>query len=139
MSSPQLNDVKPDTPLRLGIAARLAFPDGSMKASGLRCEAAKGRLATMRIAGKTYTTLADVKRMIDLCRQNPSPQDSTCVPAQDENQNGSFSITEKKSILAQALNSAAKLKKRSQTTSRTNDESSLARIIPPDPDSRRTS
>jgi hypothetical protein len=28
----------PDTPLRLGIAAALAFPDGSMTAAGLRRE-----------------------------------------------------------------------------------------------------
>jgi hypothetical protein len=30
------DDVGPDTPLRLSVAAALAFPDGSMTASGLR-------------------------------------------------------------------------------------------------------
>ena len=40
------------------VAASLAYPDGSMTASGLRREAAKGRLAIERIAGKDYTTIA---------------------------------------------------------------------------------
>jgi hypothetical protein len=38
-----LDRVSPDTPLRLSVAAALAFPDGSMTASGRR-EAARGRL-----------------------------------------------------------------------------------------------
>jgi hypothetical protein len=35
-----------DTPLRLSVAARLAYPDGSMTVSGLRREAARGRHST---------------------------------------------------------------------------------------------
>jgi hypothetical protein len=35
----------PDTPVRLEVAATFAFPDGSITASGLRREAARGRLA----------------------------------------------------------------------------------------------
>ena len=35
---PRLEDVTPDTPLRLTVAAALAFPDGSMSASGLQRE-----------------------------------------------------------------------------------------------------
>src|SRR5947209_13284627 len=58
----------PDAPLRLSIAAKLAFPDGSMTVSGLRREAARGRLRLERIAGKDFTTLADIKRMRELCR-----------------------------------------------------------------------
>jgi hypothetical protein len=46
-----------DAPIRLSVAAKLAFPDGSMTASGLRREAARGRLLVERIAGKDYTTL----------------------------------------------------------------------------------
>ena len=41
--SPQLDKVEPTTPLRLAVAAALAFPDGSMTASGLRRECARGR------------------------------------------------------------------------------------------------
>jgi hypothetical protein len=65
---PELDKVKPDTPLRLDIAATLAYPDGSMSASGLRKEAGRGRLAIERVAGKDYTTLANIERMRELCR-----------------------------------------------------------------------
>jgi hypothetical protein len=61
-------NVKADTPLRLHIAAAIAFPDGSMSASGLRREGARGRLTIERIAGKDYTTLASIERMRELCR-----------------------------------------------------------------------
>jgi hypothetical protein len=55
-------------PLRLSIAAAIAFPDGSMTESGLRKEAAKGHLVIERVAGKLYTTLADIERMREICR-----------------------------------------------------------------------
>jgi hypothetical protein len=57
-----------DTPLRLEMAAKLAFPDGSMKLAGLRREIARGRLDYEVIAGKHYTTLADIDAMRKLCR-----------------------------------------------------------------------
>lgn len=62
---PARDEVRPDAPLRLAIAAALAFPDGSMTASGLRRENARGRLVVERIAGKDYTALADIDRMTD--------------------------------------------------------------------------
>src|ERR1035437_6692922 len=65
---PSRDQVKPDTPLRLSVAAVFAFPDGTMTASGLRKEAARGRLVIERIAGKDYTTLANIERMRELCR-----------------------------------------------------------------------
>ena len=48
-------------PLRLHVAAAEAFPDGSMTASGLRREAARDGLVIERIAGKDYTTLANIE------------------------------------------------------------------------------
>jgi transcriptional regulator with XRE-family HTH domain len=63
--------ITPDTPLRLSVAARVAYPDGSMTAHGLRNEAEKGRLVIERTAGKIYTTLAAITRMRELCRHNP--------------------------------------------------------------------
>ena len=39
---PARDAVKPDTPLRLAVAAALAYPDGSMTANGLRNEARRG-------------------------------------------------------------------------------------------------
>jgi hypothetical protein len=46
-------DIAPDAPLRLVIAATIAYPDGSMTASGLRKEALRGRLAIERVQAKT--------------------------------------------------------------------------------------
>src|SRR4051794_12885363 len=68
-------DISPDTPLRLNVAAALAFPDGSMSNSGLRREAARGRLAIERIAGKDYTTLHSIEQMRALCRVQPKGYD----------------------------------------------------------------
>ena len=62
------DQIHDQAPLRLAIAASLAFPDGSMTASGLRREAARGNLVVERIAGKDYTTLANIKQMRELCR-----------------------------------------------------------------------
>jgi hypothetical protein len=67
-SMPPPEKITPDTPLRLEIAAMLAFPDGSMTASGLRREAARGRLVIERVAGKDFTTLRNIEKMRDICR-----------------------------------------------------------------------
>src|SRR3954451_25222148 len=63
-----LGNVARDAPLRLAVAAKLAFPDESMGASGLRREAARGRLRIERIAGKDFTTLQNIYDMRQLCR-----------------------------------------------------------------------
>jgi hypothetical protein len=55
-------------PLRLALAAKIAFPDGSMTVSGLRREIKRGRLEVERIAGKDYTTLEAIARMREACR-----------------------------------------------------------------------
>src|SRR5438445_1894038 len=78
-SIPPPEKITPDTPLRLGVAAALAFPDGSMSASGLRREAARGRLVIERIAGKDFTTLANIERMRQLCRVEARAHDSICA------------------------------------------------------------
>ena len=54
----QADAIGPDDPIRLAVAADLAFPDGGMTAAGLRREAARGRPASALIAGKNFTTLA---------------------------------------------------------------------------------
>lgn len=70
-------NIGPDVPLRLDVAATLAFPDGSMTAHGLRSEVAKGRLVVERIAGKDFTTLADIANMRALCRLQRTPRTSS--------------------------------------------------------------
>ncbi|MGY0572399.1 tyrosine-type recombinase/integrase [Bradyrhizobium sp. RDM12] len=60
--------ITPTTPLLLGAAAKIAFPDGSMTPAGLRREIGRGRLAYESIDGKLYTTLTDIGFMREACR-----------------------------------------------------------------------
>jgi hypothetical protein len=87
-------------PLRLAVAAAVAFPDGSMTASGLRRESARGRLIIERIAGKDYTTLFHIERMRELCRVkvkepgcNSKPLDEIRPAGLPTEQPGSSGIT----------------------------------------------
>src|SRR5580704_15104992 len=77
---PPIEAIGRETPLRLSVAAALAFPDGSMTASGLRRERARGRLVVERIAGKDYTTLANIERMRELCRVQAEAPDFGSAP-----------------------------------------------------------
>ena len=62
----------PDTPLRLKDAARIGFPGGGMTVTGLRGEAKRGRLLIWRIAGKDYTSLSEIRKMLEQCRVEPN-------------------------------------------------------------------
>src|SRR5690349_5686223 len=75
-----LTQIGADTPLRLAVAAKIAFPDGSITAAGLRRESSRGRLEIERIAGKDYTTLANIERMRHLCRVERKASDSGFGP-----------------------------------------------------------
>jgi hypothetical protein len=68
VKSRRLMRYAPDAPLRLRVAAEVAFPDGTMTARGLRREARRGHLVIERIAGKDYTTLSAINEMRLLCR-----------------------------------------------------------------------
>jgi hypothetical protein len=63
-----------NAPLRLARAAEIAFPGGGMTASGLRREAARGRLTIERVAGKDYVTLAEIDAMRQRCRREATKQ-----------------------------------------------------------------
>jgi hypothetical protein len=80
-----------DTPLRLEIAARIAFPDGSMTASGLRREGKRGRLVVERIAGKDFTTLSSIEDMRKLCRLPPDPKHHV-EPARNDDAYGEIAL-----------------------------------------------
>ena len=75
MIAPKALTPRDDTPLRLKEAAALAFPNGGMTEASLRREAAKGRLAIERIAGKDFVTLAAIAEMRERCRRGPRAQD----------------------------------------------------------------
>lgn len=106
-------------PLRLDIAARIAFPDGSMGAPGLRKERDRGRLVTEKIAGKEYTTLAGIQRMRELCRAQPKePALSGVMPATKPTASsatrpvGSSEMERRLLAQAAAMATAKELKKR---------------------------
>jgi len=108
---PLSDEVRPDTPLRLSVAATLAFPDGSMTASGLRREGARGRLVIERVAGKDYTTLANIEQMRELCRVPAKVLDCGSGDDAVAQPFGSSSITAVKSAQARAKMISARLKK----------------------------
>jgi len=119
---PELDRVGPDTPLRLDMAARLAFPPlpngkPSMTASGLRREAARGRLAVERIAGKDFTTLEAIANMRALCRLAQVPQGSISASDETGQTLGSSSIADDRSAQAHLRMIAERLKKPLKTTS----------------------
>jgi hypothetical protein len=114
-SVPTRDEVRPDTPLRLSVAAALAFPDGSMTASGLRREGARGKLVIERIAGKDYTTLGNIERMRELCRVEVKVPDCGSEDVGEGLPNGSSSIMVKKSAQVRAEAISARLKARSPT------------------------
>lgn len=59
-------------PIRLALAARIAFPDGSIGVKSLRRQRDAGRLVTEMVGGKEFTTLAAIEEMRGLCRVHPS-------------------------------------------------------------------
>jgi hypothetical protein len=105
-------NVTPSTNLRLEIAARLGFPDGSVSARALRREADAGRLNVYRVAGKDYTTLADISEMKITCRVQAKGRASPCKKQETDNASGS-SATDSEPSALDALKANAKLLKES--------------------------
>src|SRR4051812_43582744 len=68
--------VTPTTPLRLAVAAKLGFPDGSMSEAALRRCARSGKLTVERVAGRDYTRLCDIEEMRSQCRVSAKAQGS---------------------------------------------------------------
>ena len=98
--------IGPDTPLRLEDAVRIAFPAGGMTLSGLRKEVARGTLQVEMIAGKHFTTLDDIKRMRELCRNRvkvPAYSNENEKVRQVANTSGSSKTTENESRQASLL------------------------------------
>jgi hypothetical protein len=113
---PSKEEIDKDTPLRLALAAKLGFPDGSVTVSSLRREAARGRLVIERIAGRDYTTLHQIEIMRELCRVGAKDLDFTlrdvrtappCIASDTEDEN---------SALDSARARLQKLRKLSPTT-----------------------
>ena len=109
-----------DTPLRLEKALELAFPTGGMTVSGLRKERDRGTLAVEMIAGKEFTTLADIREMRRKCRERqkdqgsiPSQKGGTRKPAKSLSKPSGSSATETlNEARASALQIAERLQKK---------------------------
>jgi hypothetical protein len=56
-----------DAPMRLGVVAA----QFGLTAAALRTESKRGRLVISRVAGKDWTSVAEVQRMFGLCRVAP--------------------------------------------------------------------
>lgn len=113
-----VGEVEPDTLVRLDVAARLAFPDGSISLSSLRREAARGRLTIWRVANKDMTTLAEIRSMIERCRVLPCPPDyGSDRPPETGPRPGSSSTADVRSAQAAARLRVTRLKGSSSNTS----------------------
>ena len=119
-----------DIPLRLAMAAKLAFPGGGMTASGLRRERDRQRLVTEIIAGKEYTTLRNIQQMRVKCRAQPKDQDcGSNLRSETSRENssgakpGPLEMERKRSALAALELTARGLSKPSKSTLPENTQS----------------
>ena len=113
-----------ETPLRLAIAAAIAFPDGSVSIGALRREAERGRLAIERIGGRDYTTLSAIKDMRRACRIKPKAE---APGATDSESNFSSEEERESAARAAVLASLNALKKPSARTSQKSSTGSKAK------------
>jgi hypothetical protein len=110
------SDIGPDDPITLKDACRIAFHD-KIKVASLRAEAERGHLTTFRIGKRDFTTLRNIKQMIERKRK--------CLPVQKApgstltgNESSGLSDTANVSSARGALRETAKgLKRLSTATS----------------------
>lgn len=134
--------VDADQWIMLETAARLAFPDGAMTVSSLRNEIRKGNLRAVKRAGKMFTTLNNIERMMrELCINDGAGADAKVrnstfgKPSDPATQDGGSSSTPLRpasglSAPLAALNEIAMaLKKPSSDTSRKSMSRVSAKVI----------
>jgi len=125
--------VTPTTPLRLEVAAQLAFPDGSITASALRRMVATRKLDAELIAGKYYVTLVAIGEMRERCRVHAKAPDFGSAPVETtERRCGSSSTQERSFALAAAKATLQARSKPLQITSpkNTTQRKPSAKVIP---------
>ena len=106
MSSP---DIDPNAPIRLADIITIAFPMGGMTVNGLRKEAGRVHLTILRMAGKDFTTLADIEEMKKICREQSSLRASGSVPLTKSVRQPGSSLIPESSV---ALDAARALRQR---------------------------
>jgi hypothetical protein len=100
---PPPGTINPTSPLRLSVIAKIAFPDGSMSVSALRRMGISGHLIIERIAGKDFTTLANIEEMRTSCRVKPTAPDCISKSVQVAPRSGSSGTPESPSKARAAL------------------------------------
>jgi hypothetical protein len=121
--------VDPSTPLRLDVAARLAYPDGSMSAAGLR----RSGVTIERTNGKIFTTLFDIEEMRKRCRVPAKAHDSGSDRTEPTEQPSTSSSTEERRLaLAAAKATLSEPSANSKTTfaKSTTRRKQSAKVIP---------
>jgi hypothetical protein len=102
------SEVKPTTPLRLKVAARLAYPDGSMTATSLRRLIVDHKLAHEKIAGKYFVTLSAIEEMRASCHVPAKALDLLSKnPATDSPHGSSETDSGPSALAAMKVNAAA--------------------------------
>jgi len=134
-------NIGPDTPLRLTVAAKLAFPDGGITAASLRREASAGRLVIERIAGKDFTTLTHIENMrreAAKCRDGvkahasgSNRRNATRAGDLSDRQHGSSETEREKSALAALEATTKALNDPLPSTSRANTKHPAKAVVLP--------
>ncbi len=85
--------------------------------ASMRTEQRKGRLSTIKIAGKHYVTHSLLREFVQRCRVEPKAQDSTLVRSAEAEPAGGLSETELSKLARDAaLKTVQGLKKLSRAT-----------------------
>jgi len=110
--------------LPLAEAAARLFTDGRITVRSLRRERDRGRLRTYMVAGKEYTTIADIMELVGKCVVTPKdrgcgsePSAAIALAAQLTHQSGSSATAHASAARDAALMIARRLKGSSRTTS----------------------
>lgn len=93
-------------PITLREASDLVFK-GRVGVSALRTEAQRGKLSIFRIGGRDYTTIRDVREMVEKCRVEKHRPDSTSTRKEIS---GLSAMARDSSALASIENSLRKLR-----------------------------
>ena len=110
--------------MTLGEAAKSLH--GSMTASTLRTEAARGRLRVVKIGGKLYTRATDLVAMVNSCRVEPKAPDCILEAERAAIASGSSSTGAMSTAQAAARATVQELKERLGGTSKRSTSRSRA-------------
>lgn len=118
-----------EAPIRLDVAAELAFPAGGVSVAVLRLEAKRGNLEVSRVGKSYFTTLAAIDRMMEACRVQPKVLTSTSGDGPGASQPGPSGTDQLKSAQAALNLTVAGLKSGSPRTSPKSTSQTSATVI----------